>query len=190
MPSLTPAPLASLVTASSDGTARVWDAASGRPAGEPLHHEGGVGAASASAAMPASPPALRRSRTSPPTTEAPTVLRQPVIVKSHLVPRGSAPLEFLLPPYGDEAADVEGPPPSDDGAQAVSGEARGSRRYPRRSSPRATRQAGELASKARSYKFCTTHRFAVTCGDPKTRVKYWCLGSYLVGTPGFEPGTP
>ncbi len=56
--------------------------------------------------------------------------------------------------------------------------------------PRATRQAQRSRTTAQSYTFCTTRRFSVTCGDPRTRVKYWCLGSYLVGTPGFEPGTP
>ena len=35
-----------VVTASVDKTARVWEAASGRPVGEPLRHDGGVSAAS------------------------------------------------------------------------------------------------------------------------------------------------
>lgn len=35
-----------IVTASSDGTARIWDAESGRPVGQPLRHEGAVAAAS------------------------------------------------------------------------------------------------------------------------------------------------
>ena len=31
-----------MVTASFDGTAQLWDAATGKPLGEPMKHEGGV----------------------------------------------------------------------------------------------------------------------------------------------------